>query len=250
LLLQPQVLWEPVFAGGFEMSSLVNGARTLIGAHSVNLVPVLPGAVAEEWIRAVHNRHLNAGAMFSLPFGLRAFARFDADEFAMVAGLNEFDFGPTMKSARQLRIVANSFDGTMTGSLQIQRSHSGPTHVLDIPVVRDHIKELENFLPLRYVDLSGYGLSTFSDWRRDAPIGVTEVRFDVINGRTSLEVIQVRTILAPCEAHLVQTIIMERRNPGRCCFDSGLVAVDDGLFENPQFDKGVVAFRKIRRIQC
>ena len=105
---------------------------------------------------------------------------------------------------------------------------------------------------MHQVDLSGYGLSTFSDWRRDVPVGVTQVRFDVMNGRTSLEVIQVRTVLAPCPAPLVQTIIMERRNSGKVLrFDSGLVAVDDGLFEKPaRFDKGVViAFRKIRRIR-
>ena len=45
---------------------------------------------------------------------------------------------------------------------------------------------------------------------------------------------------------------MERRNSGKVLrFDSGLVAVDDGLFEKPaKFDKGVViAFRKIRRIR-
>ena len=75
-----------------------------------------------------------------------------------------------------------------------------PSSVLDIPVVKDQIHELIDFLPLHQVDLSGYGLSTFSDWRRDVPVGVTQVRFDVMNGRTSLEVIQVRTILAPCEA--------------------------------------------------
>ena len=45
---------------------------------------------------------------------------------------------------------------------------------------------------------------------------------------------------------------MERRNSGKVLrFDSGLVAVDDGLFEKPaKFDKGVViAYRKIRRIR-
>ena len=60
------------------------------GAETVNLVPVLPGAVAEEWVRAVRRRG-NAGAIFSLPFGLRAFARFDASEFqtsTMAAGLS------------------------------------------------------------------------------------------------------------------------------------------------------------------
>jgi len=258
LLLQPQVLWEPVYAGSLELSSRANGARTLLGSRADTLVPVLPGAVAEEWIHTLRRRG-GAAAIFSLPFGLRAFARFDASEFPtfppMGAGLLEVDFGPGMKSARQIRIVAFNPARTMTGSLRQTFNVRIPgtlTHVLDIPVVKDHIIELEEFLPLQYVDLSGYGLSTFSDWRRDVPVGVTQVRFDVMNGRTSLEVIQVRTLLVPCEAHLVQTIVMERRNSGKVLrFDSGLVAVDDGLFEKPaKFDKGVViAFRKIRHIR-
>ena len=80
LLMQPQVLWEPVYAGSVEMTSEMNGARTLLGANTVKLVPVLPGVIAEEWTRALQRR-FNAAAMFSLPFGLRAFARFDAGEF-------------------------------------------------------------------------------------------------------------------------------------------------------------------------
>ena len=44
LLMQPQVLWEPVYAGSVEMTSEMNGARTLLGANTVKLVPVLPGA--------------------------------------------------------------------------------------------------------------------------------------------------------------------------------------------------------------
>ena len=270
LLMQPQVLWEPVQAGPVEMTSTMNGGRTLLGANTVKLVPVLPGVVAEEWTSAIQHRN-RAGAIFSLPFGLRAFARFDAGEFLdflippMLAGLLEIDFGPDMKSARQVRLVATDKlphdkrtnpARRMTGSLSQTknvRSDAGPpSSVLDIPVVKDHITELLDFLPLHQADLSGYGLSTFSDWRRDEPIGVTQVRFDVMNGRTSLEVIQIRTMLAPCEAHLVQTIIMERRNSGKVLrFDTGLIATDDGLFEKPaKFDKGVViAFRKIRRIR-
>ena len=99
LLMQPQVLWEPVYAGSVEMTSEMNGARTLLGANTVKLVPVLPGAIAEEWTRALQRR-FNAAAMFSLPFGLRAFARFDAGEFpdlsipSIVAGLLELTSAP------------------------------------------------------------------------------------------------------------------------------------------------------------
>ena len=119
------------------------------------------------------------------------------------------------------------------------------------PIIKNQIEALD-LLPLHQVDLSGYGLSTFSDWRRDEPTGITQVRFDVLNGRTSLEIIQARTILAPCEAYLKKTVIMERRNSGSVLrYTSGWLPVTDGLFEEPaKFDKGVViAYRNIRRVR-
>ncbi|QOY90167.1 hypothetical protein [Paludibaculum fermentans] len=272
LLMQPQVLWEPVQAGPVELASKTNGARTLAGSKSVKLVPVLPGVVAREWVQSARDRE-RCGVMFSLPFGLRAFARFDSLEVlqflstATEASLHAVEFGPEMASARQLRLKSSRLRPadppvppdparTMAGSLRqmqnLRPNAAGLASVVDDPGINLQMDELHDFLPLHQADLSGYGLSTFSDWRRDAPVGITQARFDVMIGRTSLEVIQARTILAPCEAHLVRSIVMERRNSGRVLrFDSGWVAVDDGLFESPaKFEKGVViAYRKIRRIR-
>ncbi|MGJ5818617.1 hypothetical protein [Paludibaculum fermentans] len=272
LLMQPQVLWEPVQAGPVELVSKTNGARTLAGSRSVKLVPVLPGVIARAWVDSARERE-RCGVMFSLPFGLRAFARFDVLEVlqfatsATDASLHAVDFGPGMASARQLRLKSSKLRPAdppvpldpariMAGSLrQIQNlrpNAAGLASVVDDAAINLQMDELHNFLPLHQADLSGYGLSTFSNWRRDVPVGITQARFDVMVGRTCLEVIQARTILAPCESHLVRSIVMERRNSGRVLrFDSGWVAVDDGLFETPaRFDKGVViAYRKIRRIR-
>jgi hypothetical protein len=272
LLMQPQVLWEPVQFGPVELVSKTNGARTLAGSRSVKLVPVLPGVMAREWVHSAQGRE-RCGLMFSLPFGLRAFARFDSLEVlqfqrsATDASLHSVDFGPGMTSAQQMRLQSSTLRPvdppappdparTMAGSLRqipnLRPNAAGLASVVDDPGINLQMDELHNFLPLHQADLSGYGLSTFSDWHRDVPVGITQARFDVLVGRTSLEVIQARTILAPCEAHLVRSIVMERRNSGNVLrFDSGWVAVDDGLFESPaQFDKGVViAYRKIRRVR-
>ena len=61
--------------------------------------------------------------------------------------------------------------------------------------------EFEASVPLHGVDLSGYGLSCFSNWHlnlaaAEDAFGVTQVRFDVLIGRTAYEVIQLRSVLA------------------------------------------------------
>ena len=72
LLMQPQVHWEPVWAGrGFgspKLESLTHGGQTVVGANSVKLVPILPGIVSAQIARgaSVLDR---AAALFSLPFG-------------------------------------------------------------------------------------------------------------------------------------------------------------------------------------
>jgi hypothetical protein len=272
LLMQPQVLWEPVQAGAVELTSTTNGARTLAGAASVKLVPVLPGVIAREWVAAAQSSQ-NCGAMFSLPFGLRAFARFDSLLEApflspIDASLHEVAFGTAMTSAQQVRLTAISSgvrpapdpERSMSGSLRQLKNlkfpnDAGLASVIDAPndpILTGQFTELERFLPLHQADLSGYGLSTFSDWRRLLDVGITQARFDVMNGRTVLEVIQTRTVLVPCGADLVRSVVMERHNSGKVVrFDSGWVAVDDGLFTKPAaFKKGVVvAFRKIRRVR-
>jgi hypothetical protein len=272
LLMQPQVLWEPVQVGGTPLNSISNGGRTLVGTASVKLVPIRPGIIAREWVSAAQQR-IPCGALFALPFGMQAFARLlhgDVNPFTIApieAGLQSVDFEPALSTALQIRLVAT--DGrppirrtnparAMTGTI-VQTNNlrtpnpPGLNNVLDVSPLRDQFPKIpEGVLPLHQVDLSGYGLSAFSDWRRDISPGVTQVRFDVMNGRTSLEVVQTRTVLAPCCSHLVQTVIMERKNSGKVVrFDSGLVAVDDGQFEgNAKFDKGVVvAFRNIRHIR-
>ena len=278
LLMQPQVLWETVQFGGANLNSAVNGGRTLAGANSVKPVPIRPGVVAREWVSAAQ-QELACGALFALPFGMQAFARLVGSEpnpFTITpieADVHTVDFGAKLSTAWQIRLTATdglppkrrtnparSMPGAMvqTSNLQFPNPPS-MKHVLDVVTVTDALKEFDGSsrprresLPLHQVDLSGYGLSTFSNWQRDTDVGVSQVRFDVMNGRTSLEVIQVRTMLAPCHAPLVQTLIMERKNSGKVLrFDSGLVAVDDGRFDGlAKFDKGVVvAFRKIRRIR-
>ena len=112
-------------------------------------------------------------------------------------------------------------------------------------------------VPLHRYDWSGFGASAFSHWINpdQIPPSVCQVRFDVINGRTAHEVVQVSAILWPCQAFLVRTITLERQNNAAVIrHDSGWIASSDGRFGYPgslcPFHRGVVGgYTNIREIR-
>jgi hypothetical protein len=282
LLMQPQVQWEPVqnepnpdVPGVNLLHSGPVSGPTLVGANSVKLVPVLPGPLSDEILGAI-GAGSPAAALFSLPFGLRAFANLDLEPLVIFDGpqvifpqatdtaFNEPAFDP-LTSARQLRLIARKRppQGEDTGPVMpgmlrqlknLANNNSGLTSVLP-PGLSDFNNQFAGGVPLLQADLSGYGLSAFSEWHVQEAIeglDLTKVEFRVLNGRTAYEVVQVRSILYECGARVVRTVILERGNSGRVNrLDTGWVAVDAGQFARPQaFEKGAVqAFENIRRIR-
>ena len=112
-------------------------------------------------------------------------------------------------------------------------------------------------VPLERLDLSGYGESCFSEWRNPnvVPPDVSHVRFNVLTGRTSHEVVQVVAYLEPCKAVMVQTITLERKgNASVVRHDSGWRATTPGLFGRPgspcKFHRGAVrGYYNIREVR-
>jgi hypothetical protein len=290
LLMQPQVQWEPVQVepmpdaippvAGSVAHSLLNGGPTLVGANSVKLVPALPASLSADIVDAIADNQA-AAALFSLPFGLRAMVNLDfvkpnggADVFTSAADtvINQPSFGD-LSAARQLRLSARSRNPAgddpsrvMPGIMrQLANLGEPPKLTSVLSELRDPLNEAfggvvpprhqpaSQAVPLHQADLSGYGLSTFSEWHRDTEgAGFTKVEFRVLNGRTAYEVIQFRSILFECGARVVRTVILERHNTGRVVrIDTGWVAIDAGLFLRPAaFQKGVVkSFQNIRRIR-
>jgi hypothetical protein len=154
----------------------------------------------------------------------------------------------------RLRDPARTMPGEMHQTANLQVGVNGLSSVLTTEIA----DMLPLGVPLHATDLSGYGLSCFSHWRRDAvppatdAFGITQVRLDVLVGRTAYEVIEVRSILAPCQARVARTIVLERRNSGRVQrFDSGWQAIDDGTFDRcVPFETGAVrGLRRIRNIR-
>ena len=86
-------------------------------------------------------------------------------------------------------------------------------------------------VPVTRIDISGYGESLFSNWLNptDDAVAVSQASFDVLIGRTSYEVIQVRSVLYPYAVRVVRTITIFRKNTGGVVRkDSGWQAVSDG----------------------
>ena len=289
LLMQPQVHWEPVhvlandkvLAKDEVVFSTSHGGPTMVGATSVKLVPVLPGLVGDE-IVAVANGQRRAAALFGLPFGMHAFAlmeqRFEEvfGPLPILAMLHEPGFvdrpGEVFEAARQLRLIATgsglpdgaenpsrTMPGLMTQTPNLRGNANALMSVLSNEVAGVVDATFANRVPLHRADLSGYGLSTFSRWRRELPpppakegTGVTQVRFDVLVGRTSYEVIELQSRLWTPQCRMVRTIILERRNSGEVTrYDSGWNAIEDGDCKRyAKIETGVVkAFRNIRNVR-
>jgi hypothetical protein len=291
LLAQPQVQWEPIQVianprvaslTGEVISSVLNGGPTLVGTNSVKLIPILPGTLSSEIVEAISSR-LPTAALFSLPFGLRAVAFLNQPrivpkpgdhkliQIAPETSLHEPAFGE-FTGARQVRLIAqNPIDPSavdpdttpnpsrdMPGMLR-QLANLDPANKSGLQSVipsefsgTSVTTQFNTGIPLHRADLSGYGLSTFSEWSVP-PDGVrySKVEFRVLNGRTAYEVIQFSSILYECGANCVRTVILERHNTGRVLrIDSGWVALEPGFFSLPiPFEKGAVkSFQNIRRI--
>ncbi len=277
LLMQPQVHWEPVqdpkatVPSLATLRSLTHGGKTLVGADSAERVALLPGAVGTQVVAAAASGRQNAAALFSLPFGLRTYVHIDRipklplPTRPVTTELHEPAFGGGFSAAQQIRLRATGVERlrglpdtarTMPGALHQTLNLAGGGSVLPTDVAS--VLAFEQQVPLHAVDLSGYGLSCFSHWQRqptlppDDAVGVTQVQFDVLIGRTAYEVIQVRSIMAPCQSRVVRTLLMERRNSGRVQrFDSGWQPVDDGFYNRSvPFETGVVrGLLRIRRIR-
>jgi len=274
LLMQPQVQWEPVRIDTNPpviVHTLSNGGLDLVGANSVTLVPTLPQPVTAGIFNAISLQQPSA-ALFSLPFGLRALVHLSPPEPfggapipqpGAVTALHEPVFD-TFSAARQIRITAldngftppseSALPGTMrqTANLNVPNL-AGLSSVLPLTLMNQVNAQFGFRVPLQHADLSGYGLTSFSQWALAADgAGLSKAEFQVLNGRTAYEVLQFRSCLYECGARVVRTIILERHTSGRVFrTDSGWVALEPGLFALPrQFENGAVrAFRNIRRIR-
>ncbi len=265
----PSIQWEPVSDSTGLMLSIDDGGPSALSVDTVHLVPVTPVEAARRLIDEYTDGAVGQAA-FTLPFGIRARIRSgDPNGAGVLANraklaLEEPAFGD-LRAALQVRVESANTSGMPGFAVQTDNvSDLGrdDTNVLSISAdaVRQQFDNtfggLAGSVPLERYDWSGHGASVFSKWvnPKQEPPNVSQVRFDVLNGRTSHEVIQVSGILWPCRAFVVRTITMERENRGVVVrHDSGWVASSDGRFTDGagiKFHRGLTGgYTNIREIR-
>ncbi|MCL4294580.1 MAG: hypothetical protein KJ077_02585 [Anaerolineae bacterium] len=242
------------------------GAPTIIGTEVYDLVPIAPRAVVNKIITAYNHKTNPAkvAGLFTLPFGMKVVAlwdnAFDNSKQGASISLNQPKFEKDkVEGGIQISVLATSpdigddfetagFKGAtiqtrnlielLTGNIPLD-DEGKPLSVLG-PVV-DTIFNNEfkpgganQRVPVHRIDFSGYGATLFSNWLNpNAAIAATsQARFDVWIGRTSHEIIQVKSILYPWGVPVVRTITIQRTSgAGVTRYDSGWKAQGPGVYD-------------------
>ncbi len=250
------------------------GDPTIFGTESFDLVPIAPKPVIEKFLSAYNDptHPKKMAALFSLPFGMKAMAFLenptDTTQEGAQVGYNAPAFDDQkLAGGLQISVTATSPDNgadfespkftgatiqtrnlieLLTGNIPLD-DNGNPLSVLgpDVDIIfNNEFKPGGNKqrVPLQRMDISGYGATIFSKWLNPkAKIAATsQARFDVMLGRTSHEVIQVKSLKYPFGVPVVRTITIQRTSGGGVTrYDSGWVAQGPGIydFSYTQIDK-------------
>ena len=263
----PAVQWEPVTAPGetgtfSPMTFADSGGETQLASRSVRLVPAAPLPALRQLVADFNNEADPVGAVASLtfPFGMRAVAVLNpvtgtAPNGATV-GFHQPQFTAVpVTGGYQVRAVAVNPAAELSGGsagfpgAMVQLSnglHNGVATGLS-PI--DPLTGIFNSefapggfapgVPVESFDVSGYGETAFSTWLADDDdaVSISQVRFDVVTGRSIIEIVQARSVLFPYAARVIRTIKLLRDNSGRVYrTDSGWQAATDGTYDWPRAD--------------
>lgn len=275
----PAVQWEPLTihpAGFFAPITFPNsGGETEVTPRSVRLVPLAPAPALAQMIADYDDAATQAGvvALVTFPFGIRAGAVIAPSSIPGEPG-SELDlhrpaFGAAgLEGAKQLRAVAppreagsTSFPGA-TVQLRNALYNGAPVSASPIEPLTKMFNEQfgpegGGGVPVERFELTGYGETVFSDWKHetDAAAEISQVRFDVLNGRTSVEIVEGRSTLSPYAARVTRAVKMIRDNAGRVRrTEEAWQPQTDGRYRWPHPDvhthpgivRGITAIKNIR----
>jgi hypothetical protein len=262
----PQISWEPYFnltppqvtgdPPPFFNFFPNDGGPTRLFNDNKESVPVAPLPKIDELLHYFHDTAGGfTGALFTLPFGMKAFAEFNKNHAYLPDAkleLNQSEFREgTLKGGLQIRADAPQrvtesamFIG---GTLQLNNlvfPNGTPTGA---GILGNSVSEIFNNeffvltngygdrgVPLERIDFSGYGAGIFSRWENpEAAFAETsQARFDVFKGRTAHEVIQVKSVVYPWGIRVVRTIVVFRVGSGYVYrYDTGWQAETPGLYD-------------------
>jgi hypothetical protein len=234
-----------------------DGIPTHIFSESPYQVPVTPLSVTNHFIKEFNDKKIprQLYSTFTLPFGMIAQAQFNRninqpnDKNAKLRfhmpWFNELRGGLQLKA--DAPVPASYFEKNSFKGQTIQLDNNIKWFILGIPItgstlgkqVRDIFNDVfskkDPKVPLERIEFSGYGASMFSNWLNDAAAiaDVSQVKFDVLVGRTAHEVVQVRSVMYMCTGivHVVRTITLMRSSNGYVFrSDSGWKAESDAFY--------------------
>jgi hypothetical protein len=266
----PPMQWEPLqdFASGKTLSYLDSGPTSVINVNSVALVPVTPRAAIDSMLNTYHSTQVSSVSIrFGLPFAIVAFAQLSKPAFPVtpVPGINQVqpNFQDSNMSggdqisfrAARSRLISplpsrspsfsgftNQFltaltDGQNIGDSAIGMSVDGTSH-FNTDFNDKFGSATTPFVPVVRYDLSGFGASTFSAWQdpNAKPATVSKATFHATNGRCSLEVVQVFSVILPYAIRVVRTVTIERKSDSTLIRkDSGWQAGSDGNYSTQAY---------------
>lgn len=234
-----------------------DGFATRIGNLSKKPVALSPIPIAKYLVHTFQSREDGKTyAWFNLPFGMVAFSFWSSNK-PEGAGENIENIAPVWDyiiGGIQLElsggVSVNPGDGRLFEGFTFQlhnindaagigAQYSNLAHSPDIIFNGEFSKTVDMppgrpAVPLERIGISGYGASTFSNWEnKDALFAQTsQAFFNVAVGRTSREVVQVKSMVYPWGIRVVRTITLFRMGNGYVArVDSGWQAQSDGLFD-------------------
>ncbi|MEI6847185.1 MAG: hypothetical protein WCK32_03970 [Chlorobiaceae bacterium] len=235
-----------------------DGLPTRIGNLSSESVTLSPIPLSKYLVETYRNKKDGKTyAIFNLPFGMVTAAILNnSSGQSRIPGIENIRpvFNNYVNGGIQLELTAGSsalpgeddmFEGFTFQFFNINNVAGLPTNASTLAHSPTRIFNSEFFSntwglpcrpgsPLTKAGLSGYGASMFSDWHnRDAAFAQTsQALFNVVTGRTSHEVVQVKSMVYPWGVKVVRTITLFRLANGYVCrIDSGWKAESDGKFD-------------------
>ncbi|WP_026898277.1 hypothetical protein [Daejeonella oryzae] len=271
----PQIAWEPVF--NFTPATVIgdpplgfnyykdDGIPTRIGNVCEKPVALSPIPLAKYLQQSFENKiDRKTYAFFNLPFGMLAFTILDnfsnQTKKPSIKNVSPV-FNNYINGGIQLELQAGTsikegdsdlFEGftiqlynvlDMFGTdVQASTLADSPTKIFngEFAVPSNPADTSRPRVPLIKAGLSGYGANIFSDWHNEKAVfaETSQALFNVTTGRTSHEVVQVKSVIYPWGIHVVRTITLFRLGNGYVGrIDSGWKAEGNGQFDFTYYEK-------------
>ncbi len=266
----PQIAWEPVFnltkpalgisdpPLGFNYYS-TDGFATRLGNLAEAKVPLSPIPMAKFLVGSYEQKQDGKTyAMFNLPFGMFAIAMLDNNSPVQSRKATISNVAPAFKNningGIQLELTAgvswgvpgegDLFDGYTAQLINVNNADGSSANASTLGQTVTEIYNNEFLVgsglparpavPLNRIGISGYGASAFSNWQNKEAVfaQTSQALFNVTTGRTSHEVVQVKSMVYPWGIRVVRTVTLFRMANGFVMrVDSGWKAESDGKFD-------------------